>query len=49
MRKEGAFMKNTEYEALKDAIKVLFELLTYEEQEQIIELIKASRQSEDRK
>lgn len=42
-------MKNAEYEALKDAIKVLFDRLTYEEQEQIIELIKASRQSEDRK
>ena len=42
-------MKNEEYQALKDAIKVLFDLLTYEEQEQIIELIKASRQSNDRK
>ena len=42
-------MNNTEYKALKDAIKMLFELLTYEEQEQIIELIKASRRSGDRK
>ncbi len=41
-------MEEREYEALKEAIKVLFELLTYEEQEQVIELIKASRQSEDR-
>jgi hypothetical protein len=29
-----------EYEALKAAIKVLFDHLTYEEQEQIIEIIK---------
>lgn len=32
-----------EYEALKAAIKVLFEQLTYEEQEQIIEIIKKKR------
>lgn len=42
-------MKNAEYEALKDAIKVLFDLLTYEEQEEIIALIEKKRQSEDRK
>lgn len=41
-------MKGPEYEAILAAIKVLFDLLTYEEQEQIIELIKASRQSGDR-
>lgn len=38
-----------EYEALKAAIKELFDQLTYDEQKQIIELIKASRESGDRK
>ena len=42
-------MDTCEYEALKAAIKELFDRLTYEEQEQIIELIKASRESGDRK
>lgn len=34
---------NNEYEALKAAIKVLFAQLTYDEQEQIIEIIKKKR------
>lgn len=33
-------MTRQQYEELKDAIKVLFELLTYEEQEQVIAIIK---------
>ena len=36
-------MNASEYEALKAAIKVLFDHLTYEEQEQIIEIIKRKR------
>ena len=39
-------MNVCEYEALKAAIKVLFEKLTYEEQEQIIEIIKKKRTEE---
>ena len=35
-----------EYEALKAAIKVLFDQLTYEEQEQIIDIIKKKRTEE---
>lgn len=41
-------MENREYEALKEAIKVLFELLTYEEQEQIIDMVKKNRLNNDR-
>jgi hypothetical protein len=37
---------NSEYEALKAAIKVLFDHLTYEEQEQIIEIVKKKRTEE---
>lgn len=40
-------MTQQQYEELKDAIKTLFELLTYEEQEQIIEIIKENRKSEN--
>ena len=36
-------MNASEYEALKAAIKVLFDHLTYEEQEQIIEIVKRKR------
>jgi hypothetical protein len=39
-------MTTQEYEDLKAAIKVLFDHLTYEEQEQIIAIIKQKR-SED--
>ena len=35
-------MDAREYDEMKAAIKVLFELLTYEEQEEIIEIIKGS-------
>ena len=46
--KKGGFkiVNVCEYEALKAAIKALFEQLTYEEQEQIIELIKQKRAKE---
>ena len=36
-------MENTKRQALKAAIKELFDQLTYEEQEQIIEIIKKKR------
>lgn len=42
-------MENTERQVLMAVINELFEQLTYEEQEQIIELIKTSRQSKDHK
>jgi hypothetical protein len=45
-------MSANEYEKaeeLKAAIKVLFEHLTYDEQEEIIALVEKKRQSEDRK
>ena len=38
-------MTQTQYEELKNAIKELFELLTYEEQEQIVEYIKELRRN----
>ena len=38
-------MTQTQYEELKNAIKELFELLTYEEQEQIVEYIKELRKN----
>lgn len=41
-------MNASEYDEMKAAIKVLFELLTYEEQEEIIEIIKKHRQNSDR-
>ena len=36
-------MTRNAYQALKAEIKAMFDLLTYKEQEQIIELIKSSR------
>lgn len=42
-------MENTERQVLMAVINELFEQLTYEEQKQIIELIKTSRQSKDHK
>ena len=39
-RRDPTMMTRQQYEELKDAIKVLFELLTYEEQEQVIAMIK---------
>ena len=41
-------MDAREYDELKAAIKVLFELLTYEEQEEIIEIIKKHRENSNR-
>jgi hypothetical protein len=41
-------MDAREYDEMKAAIKVLFELLTYEEQEEIIEIIKKHRQNNNR-
>ena len=38
-------MTQTQYEELKNAIKELFELLTYEEQEQIVEYAKELRKN----
>ena len=38
-------MTQTQYEELKNAIKELFELLTNEEQEQIVEYIKELRKN----
>lgn len=40
-------MTQKQYEELKDAIKVLFDLLTYEEQEMIIDVIKKHRANQD--
>lgn len=41
-------MDAREYDEMKAAIKALFDLLTYEEQEEIIEIIKKHRQNSDR-
>ena len=41
-----ASRESTVYKEAKEAVKVLFELLTYEEQEQIIEIVKKNRTEE---
>lgn len=46
MRKEGAYMQNTERQELMAVINELFDQLTYEEQEEIINLIKSKRQND---
>ena len=44
--KEAKYMDAREYEKVKDAVKILFGLLTHDEQEQVIEIIEKSRNRE---
>ena len=45
-REEAKYMSAREYEKYKEAVKILFGLLTHDEQEQVIEIIEKSRNRE---
>lgn len=45
-REEAKYMSAREYEEIKEAVRILFGLLTHDEQEQVIEIIEKSRNRE---
>lgn len=45
-REEAKYMSAREYEEYKEAVTILFRLLTHDEQEQVIEVIEKSRNRE---
>ena len=45
-REEAKYMDAREYEQVKEAVKILFGLLTYEEKEDFIKMIEKSRNRE---
>jgi PHD/YefM family antitoxin component YafN of YafNO toxin-antitoxin module len=42
-REEAKYMDAREYEEIKEAVKILFRLLTHEEQEEFVRIIEESR------
>lgn len=45
-REEAKYMSAREYEEYKQAVNILFRLLTHDEKEQVIEVIEKSRNRE---